>query len=115
MSVQITTLDALIARHGAPDFLKIDVEGAELEVLSGLTHAIPTISFEYQGLDLDTARDCVARVLAMGDYECSFARGEQVALASDWTDAATLFERIEATNARREHSHGDIYLRTRLG
>jgi FkbM family methyltransferase len=115
VTVQVTTLDALIDRHGTPDFLKIDVEGAEREVLSGLTRTIPTISFEYQGLDLDSARDCVARVLELGDYECTFARGEQVALASGWSDAATLFERIEATDARREHSHGDIYLRARLG
>jgi FkbM family methyltransferase len=112
VTVPLTTLDALIARHGTPDFLKIDVEGAEREVLSGLTRAVPAISFEYQGLDLDAARDCVARVQEIGAYECTFAQGEQVAFAAGgWTGADALFERIEATNARAEHSHGDIYLR----
>ena len=34
--VPVTTLDALIARHGRPDFVKIDVEGSELDVLEQL-------------------------------------------------------------------------------
>jgi FkbM family methyltransferase len=114
VTVPMTTLDALIARHGTPDYLKIDVEGAERAVLSGLSRPIPAISFEYQGLDLDAARDCVNAVVALGDYECNYAGGEEVALASrEWMDAATLFERLDATNARESHAHGDIYLRIR--
>ncbi|MEO0903403.1 MAG: FkbM family methyltransferase [Pseudomonadota bacterium] len=35
LAVDVTTLDALIALYGMPDFVKIDVEGHELEVLKG--------------------------------------------------------------------------------
>ncbi|HVZ20906.1 MAG TPA: FkbM family methyltransferase [Vicinamibacterales bacterium] len=34
-TVPVTTLDALAARHGWPDLVKLDVEGFELEVLEG--------------------------------------------------------------------------------
>jgi FkbM family methyltransferase len=44
--VETVTLEQLIAEHGRPYFVKIDVEGHELEVLRGLRQAIPLISFE---------------------------------------------------------------------
>jgi FkbM family methyltransferase len=44
--VKTTTLDDLINRFGTPDFIKIDVEGSELEVLEGLSAGVPAISFE---------------------------------------------------------------------
>ena len=47
LTVPLITLDALIATHGVPDFLKIDVEGYELEVLKGLGQPIPLVSLEY--------------------------------------------------------------------
>jgi FkbM family methyltransferase len=44
--VETTTLDALIAAHGKPFFVKIDVEGHEPSVLKGLHQPVPYISFE---------------------------------------------------------------------
>jgi FkbM family methyltransferase len=45
-AVQLTTLNELIEQYGQPDFIKIDVEGSELQVLSGLNQKINWISFE---------------------------------------------------------------------
>jgi FkbM family methyltransferase len=45
--VPVVTLDVAIQAFGSPFFCKIDVEGWELEVLKGLTQAIPLISFEF--------------------------------------------------------------------
>lgn len=46
ISVRVLTLNDLIAKHGSPDFIKIDVEGYELPAFRGLTAAIPVVSFE---------------------------------------------------------------------
>ena len=45
-TVETTTLEDLIAVHGRPLFIKIDVEGYELNVIWGLRHPIPYLSFE---------------------------------------------------------------------
>ncbi|RYY85282.1 MAG: FkbM family methyltransferase [Chitinophagaceae bacterium] len=46
VEVEVTTLDALIARYGRPQFIKIDVEGYELEVIKGLSTPVACLSLE---------------------------------------------------------------------
>ncbi len=45
-TVETTTLEELILTHGAPFFVKIDVEGYEASVIRGLKHPVPFLSFE---------------------------------------------------------------------
>jgi FkbM family methyltransferase len=44
--IETTTLDRLFADFGLPFFIKIDVEGFELNVLKGLSRPVPYLSFE---------------------------------------------------------------------
>jgi FkbM family methyltransferase len=46
LQVKLTPLSELIDQYGAPFFLKIDVEGHELAVLTGLKTVVPRIMFE---------------------------------------------------------------------
>src|SRR5258708_17593202 len=71
--VAVTTLDALIAEHGMPDFCKIDVEGFESEVLKGLTWPIPALSVEYVRATLDIALAAAGRRAALGRYRANLS------------------------------------------
>jgi FkbM family methyltransferase len=44
--VETTTIDDLIAQHGVPFFIKIDVEGHEFSALRGLHRTVSYVSFE---------------------------------------------------------------------
>jgi FkbM family methyltransferase len=44
--IETVTLEELISRHGIPFYIKIDVEGHELNVLRGLRRRVPYLSFE---------------------------------------------------------------------
>jgi FkbM family methyltransferase len=44
--IETVTLENLILTHGVPFFVKIDVEGYELNVLRGMQRSVPYLSFE---------------------------------------------------------------------
>jgi FkbM family methyltransferase len=64
--VPVTTLDGLIERYGQPDFVKIDVEGFEVDVLKGLSSRVPLISLEFHSIEIDRAEECLAILANMG-------------------------------------------------
>jgi FkbM family methyltransferase len=76
VEVPSTTLDVLIARHGMPAFVKIDVEGFEDTVLAGLTKLVPALSFEFTTIQRDVAFRCLDRLAALGAYGFDLALGE---------------------------------------
>ena len=111
-TVEVTTLDALIAAHGMPRFIKIDVEGFEAEVLAGLSRPVPWIAFEYLPAAPDTATDCLARLAALDSYEFNLVRGEGRSFAlDDWAGARAI--RPLLADAMRDGRPGDVYARLR--
>ncbi|MFZ5555992.1 MAG: FkbM family methyltransferase [Pseudomonadota bacterium] len=108
--VEVTTLEALIVRYGAPGFVKIDVEGLEADVLRGLGRPLPALSFEYLPAARDVALACVDRLESLGRYRYNWSAGETHRLAApEWLDAAVIRNLLRRPPAGA--GSGDIYAR----
>lgn len=107
MTVRVVTLDGLIAEYGMPDFIKIDTEGHEADVLRGLSHRIPVLSFEYHGgaypvrLDNDPLPDCLSM---LPGYEFRAAQHE-TEWVTEWVSGDALLEVMPRL------TWGDVYAR----
>lgn len=108
IQVPMTTLDALIATHGRPAFIKIDVEGFEEEVLAGLTQPVCALSFEFTTIQRQVAQACLARCVALGFSRFNAAIGESQELG-EWRSAADIARWLDALP--HAANSGDIYAR----
>jgi FkbM family methyltransferase len=110
VEVEVTTLDALIARFGVPAFCKIDVEGYELEVLRGLSQPLPALSFEYIPAAREAAIACIERLAELGDYRFNWSVVEQHRWQSAaWVEPGRMVEFLRGL--RPTDKSGDIYAR----
>ena len=109
VEVEATTLDALIAAHGEPAFVKLDIEGGEAAALRGLTVPVKGVSFEYLGSALAAADACAARLAALGPYRFNWSSGESSRLGSEvWLDHPSLAAALAGTPPA---GSGDVYAR----
>jgi FkbM family methyltransferase len=104
----VTTLDTLIARHGVPAFIKIDVEGFEADVLAGLTKPVKALSFEFTTIQRDIAHRCIERCAALGFSTFNAALGEsQMLVGENWMSAQEIRRWID--ELPHSANSGDIY------
>ena len=111
MEVETISLDNLITKCGIPDFCKIDVEGYEKEVLSGLSQKIGMISFEfnYPTFEQET-RFCLEKLYNLGYIQFNFSIGESLEMNfHSWVSFQEIYDFFKIDNFPFDWSYGDIY------
>jgi FkbM family methyltransferase len=108
VTVPMTTLDTLIARHGVPAFIKVDVEGFEGQALAGLSQPVAALSFEFTTIQRDVAHACLSRCHELGYVRYNAALGESQTLVHDgWQDAEAIGRWLDGLPM--EANSGDVY------
>lgn len=110
VEVPMVTLDGLIASYGVPRFCKIDVEGYEAEVLSGLSQPLDALSVEFVAGQLEAAQACLRRVQTLGHYHFNVILGEaRDFLFEEWRTGEETLAWLE--DGAAGSSSGDVYSR----
>jgi FkbM family methyltransferase len=110
--ISITTMDALVQKHGKPAFCKIDVEGYESEVLRGLSAPIDKLSFEFNVPEMsDNLVRCLELLNALSpEYRYNYSIGESMVYALDsWMNFSEFMQHVKAPGFAAK-DFGDIYV-----
>ena len=117
LRVPITTLDMMIKKYGTPEFIKIDVENFEHEVLRGLSSPVTCLSFEFHTETFANAIRCLDYLESTGYQKFNFAGGEYPAFVLEqWVDKQTLLAQLNSYKSvylekENDPLWGDIYAR----
>jgi FkbM family methyltransferase len=103
------TLDSMIYHFGVPKFIKIDVEGYEHEVLSGLSQPINTLSFEFHPEHLGSTEQCIRHLESLGYSQFSYSLYESLVL-SDWSGGDQVLSNLQPFVGNNQ-VYGDVYAR----
>lgn len=112
IEVDVTTLDKLIMQYGIPSYIKIDVEGYELNVLNGLSTSVKCISLEHIPTMLEKTKKCILRLSEISDkYRFNYVPGESMRFRlSKWVDCQEMLALLSQENIElNKVVHSDIY------
>jgi len=112
-TVALDTLDNAIQEHGLPAFMKIDVEGHEQQVLSGLKQPVACLSLEFASESEENIKACIDHLDSLGEYRYQISLGESMRFENEhWVDGAAMKQQLETLREKDPLVWGDIYART---
>lgn len=114
ITVETTTLDSVIEQYGIPDYIKIDVEGHEFEVLTSFTKLLENtvISFEWAEEQKNKIEQTINYLHNLGYENYSYTEADKIQL-SDEINWRTINELnlIENLDSQRKDKWGMVYVK----
>ncbi len=108
--INTETLDSMIVKYGKPHYIKIDVEGFELNVLKGLTCPIAYISIEFTPELVEKTIQCLD-YLGQGKIYNYGSQNSTEFFFKDWIDKETLVKFLKDIKDYKVE-FGDVYIKT---
>jgi len=110
--VPITTLDNALCQFGVPTFIKIDVEGYEYEVLSGLSRPIDCLSIEFAAESFQNTFQCIDYMKQLSNGLFQFSKGESMKFDLPcWLSAEEIKHFLADLVDQEALAWGDVYIR----
>lgn len=105
VQVQVRTLNSLANYYGIPKYVKVDAEGYDAEVLSGMSFRPQIVSFEFLSRDLKIARACVG---LLREWSFNFVVEERSRFElSQWVSGDEVLTNISALSS--DVVYGDVF------
>jgi FkbM family methyltransferase len=107
--IKMTTLDRLICKYGLPNFIKVDTEGFEYEVIRGLSQPVKLISLEFTPEYLAPIIKSIQHLQSFGEIRYNFAIAEVPKLVlGEWVTAEKIINILKNFSGNKK-IYGDVY------
>lgn len=106
--VEIETLDQLVKHYGTPQFIKIDVEGFEHEVLLGLSSPVRNLSFEFHTEFLESTKACIRHLENLGPVKFTYSVEETMEVHPEWVSGPEVLQYLTRFLGSNR-IYGDVY------
>lgn len=113
IDVNVSTLDEQIIKYGIPDFIKIDVEGYELEVLKGLSKEITYIVFEFTAEEIEQTFKCIDHLNSLGNCLFRVSFGEEHKFTRPWKSFTNFKGELRNDCTNKSNCWGDIFVKSK--
>lgn len=112
--VETTTLDNIIDEYGIPDYIKIDVEGHEFEVLGAFTKLLDNtiISFEWAEEQKNKIEETIKHIYDLGYNNFYYTEADEVLFEDtiQWSPFESM-DLISKLDSNRKTMWGMIYFK----
>ena len=114
VQVETVTLDSIVEEYGEPDYIKIDVEGHEFEVLTSFTKLLPNtlLSFEWAEEQKSKIESTIHYLNKLGYNMFGYTEFDKILFDEeiDWKEYRN-FDFIESLIPERKERWGMIYVK----